>query len=297
MNIQSLSVCVPAKTCINNCKFCCVRIADNDFYKNNLDENLPFYDLYQKDYLKRLEYTRDNGCNTVILTGNAEPQQNRSFLKTFGIINSMMKSPFRNIEIQTTGVLLDESYLRFLRNHVGVTTISLSVSCLDDDKINNDIIQSPKNHQVCLENLCKLIKKYDFNLRLSLNMTRQILSGNETLPDYSIIFNRCVELGADQVTIRKMFYTMDDNEQNKFILSNIIPDCWFDDLAQDIVSNGKYIDTLEYGAKRYSYRQMSVVVDEDCMAKSENKQSLKYLILRPNCKLYSKWDDKASLVF
>ena len=42
---------------------------------------------------------------------------------------------------------------------------------------------------------------------------------------------------------------------------------------------------------------MSTVVDEDCMAKSEEKKALKYLILRPNCKLYTQWDDKGSLLF
>lgn len=41
---------------------------------------------------------------------------------------------------------------------------------------------------------------------------------------------------------------------------------------------------------------MSTVLDEDCMSE-EAKESVKYLILRPNCKLYSKWDDKGSLVF
>ena len=47
----------------------------------------------------------------------------------------------------------------------------------------------------------------------------------------------------------------------------------------------------------YSVMGMSTVVDEDCMAKNEEKQSWKYLILRPNCKLYTQWDDKGSLLF
>ena len=32
------------------------------------------------------------------------------------------------------------------------------------------------------------------------------------------------------------------------------------------------------------------------MAKTP-KREYKYLILRPNCKLYSQWDDPASLIF
>jgi len=47
---------------------------------------------------------------------------------------------------------------------------------------------------------------------------------------------------------------------------------------------------------KYSVDGMSTVLDEDCM-NTEAKEELKYVILRPNCKLYSKWDDTASLIF
>lgn len=50
------------------------------------------------------------------------------------------------------------------------------------------------------------------------------------------------------------------------------------------------------------------LIDDDCMAKNGERrvfgeppmsrdESYKYLILRPDCKLYSQWDDKASLIF
>lgn len=46
---------------------------------------------------------------------------------------------------------------------------------------------------------------------------------------------------------------------------------------------------------------MAVVVDDDCMAKGKlpdaEKDAYKYLILQPDCKLYSQWDDPASLIF
>ena len=41
---------------------------------------------------------------------------------------------------------------------------------------------------------------------------------------------------------------------------------------------------------------MSVVIDNDCISK-ENNESLKYVILRENGKLYCRWDDKGSLIF
>jgi hypothetical protein len=41
---------------------------------------------------------------------------------------------------------------------------------------------------------------------------------------------------------------------------------------------------------------MAVVFDKDCMAKG-SMEDFKYLVVRPNGKLYSSWDDPASLIF
>ncbi len=40
---------------------------------------------------------------------------------------------------------------------------------------------------------------------------------------------------------------------------------------------------------------MGIVVDEDCMS-MEAEENLKYLILRANAHLYSKWDTPGSLI-
>ena len=89
MNIQSLSIVVPNKACINHCASCPSRMHDNN-YQMLFDENRPDFDLYLKDYMKRLEFARDNGCNTLMLTGTSEPQQNRRFLTLFGMMMQMM---------------------------------------------------------------------------------------------------------------------------------------------------------------------------------------------------------------
>ena len=201
MKAQSLSVVVPNKNCVNHCAFCVSRMSHED-HKNQMDDNLPFFDLYLKDYLKRLDFAQRNGCNTVMLTGNSEPQQNRKFLTYFGLFMQMMRNPFDWIEIQTTGVLLDRNYLRFLRNHVGVNLISLSVSSFNDEE-NQKIIGMPEGKGVELEQLCAAIKEYDFTLRLSLNLSQSF--------DYSLsrglsgdlyaecLLAQCCTCDADQV--------------------------------------------------------------------------------------------------
>ena len=131
--------------------------------------------LEQLQILKnRLEFARDNGCNVAILTGSSEPQQNRKFLKRFGLTNESLKSPFKCIEMQTTGVLLDDEYLKFLRNEVGVTTISLSLSALNDNvncEFNGTAEKIKSKHQRLMQKYKKIwvyfktIFKYDKNFR------------------------------------------------------------------------------------------------------------------------------------
>lgn len=289
MRIQSLSIVVPATRCINNCKFCVAQMVKEP-YIDQMDSNKPFYDLYQRDFLRRLDFARDNGCNTVMLTGNAEPQQNRPFLEKFGTLNAQLDRPFRWIEMQTTGALLDDGYLRFLRNHVGVSTISVSICSFDN----------ARNAEICgmkipvdLEHLCNEIKRYDFNLRLSVNLTDEF---DGSTPKE--IFCSCREVfHADQVTFRVLYTSGEDTDQDRWIAAHAAAPDTVNAIRAYIRACGAKLERLEYGAMKYSVMNMSTVLDEDCMAKADGRDEYKYLILRPNCKLYSKWDDPASLIF
>ncbi len=113
MNIQSLSVCVPAKKCINDCKFCCSKMHTADY--EDYFSDVVSYSGYSDDMRKRLEYARDNGCNTCMLTGNNEPQQNKDFLRVFSEINKTLRKPFYNIEMQTSGAFITPEFLDFSR--------------------------------------------------------------------------------------------------------------------------------------------------------------------------------------
>lgn len=287
MKIQSLSVVVPNNGCINDCAFCVSKM-HKDEYTNRMNITNPLLDLDMKDYLKRLEFARDNGCNTLMLTGDSEPQQNKIFLVYFGMFMQLMNNPFKIIEMQTTGVLLDEDYLRFLRTFVGVNTISLSVSSLDSDK--NAEYNGTKHNRILISRTCEQIKRLGFTLRLSLNLTDEF---NDINPD--LMFKELIKLGADQVTFRKL-YVSGDNEQSKWILEHGAKPETTNVINRFILTNGRALEILEFGAVRYSINGISTVFDTDCM-NTEAKSHLKYLILRPDCRLYSKWDDKGSLVF
>ncbi len=301
-NAQSLSICVPGKRCINRCKFC-VSCMHTDNYKNQMDGNLPFYDLYFEDYVKRMIFAKENDANIMMITGDIEPLQNRYFLQTLALINSYVLpqrgcSAFNWIEIQTSAVGFDRPYARFLRNTVGVSVLSLSLSSLDSEK-NAEIVGMPRKMHVNISEVCAIAKEYDFTLRLSLNMSKEMLrSTRESCYDTMCqeIFLRAKNLGADQVTFRK-FYTDGDNEQSRWIKDNEVDEKFFQILRHYVKCEGRLIGKLPYGYDQYSVNGISVVIDEDCMNEGKNqKETSKYFVLRPDCKLYDGWN-KEDIIF
>ena len=289
MKIQSLSIVVPSKKCINDCAFCVAKMSPSP-YANQIGENTRFRHLYEHEYINRLEFARDNGCNTMMITGDCEPQQNQQFLGWLGLINRNLARPFRWIEIQTTGVLIDDSYLRFLREQVGVSTISVSISSFGTDA-NATYNGTALKRKVYIKELCNEIKRYDFNLRLSVNMTDQF---NRFSPKE--FFSVCKQYNADQVTLRILYANQQHSDQAEWVHSHSIDAMKLSDLRHHVYSTGRELEILEFGRMKYSIDGMSIVLDDDCMSETP-KEELKYVILRPDCKLYSKWDDKGSLIF
>jgi hypothetical protein len=256
---------------------------------------------------KRLKWAVMNGINTCILTGTGECLQNSEFLHNLHDIFDSMNFPFPNTEIQTTGVMLSRKtpldfYYEFeLLNKLQVNTISLSVFDIFNNDNNLRIIGVAPHLQFNLDELCELIKTQGFNLRLSINMIDiyDKVSSEE-------ILNRCKELGADQVTFRKLYETGDNSSQSKWVRDNQCVHAITD--MREYISganrgrggiikgHGKKLHKLPFGAYVYSINGMSTVIDFDCMSK-DNDEDLKYVILRENGKLYSQWDDEGSLIF
>lgn len=314
MEVQSLSICVPTHNkCVNKCEFCVSRTHTNPYddrinkviktskismpirisgtklnIDNFIDESIENTIEY-KDYFNRLQYARDNGCNVVVLTGTGEPIQNPDFLDFFCKINNTLQTPFKSIELQTTGVMLTDDVLAHLRQ-IGITTISFSISNIFDCDRNLNLIGCAEKLKFNVFETIKLVKKYDFNLRLSLNLVNDY--DNFTVSE---VINRCKELGADQVTFRKLYKSDLNNEIDKWIENNASVD-FYDKLIEYVEKKGKFLGYLPFGPKIYDIDEMSVVVDDNCMSK-DIKSTFKYLILRENAKLYFKWETKSSLIF
>ena len=137
-------------------------------------------------------------------------------------------------------------------------------------------------------------------LRICLNMNDSMVLGL----DYKgtaleKILTLCKDRGADQLTCRALWTSEDGTSQAKWISEHVtdITHRFIKYFKDTVKFQGTYLDTLEYGADRYDFVGFSTVVDEDSMAQEANKEAVKYLILRPDGHLYSKWDSKASLIF
>lgn len=299
MNIQSLSIVVPTERCVNDCAFCVSKQHTEDYGKNRMFPGNPEFHRAYRDFQKRMAFARDNGCNVVMLTGDGEPTQNKTFLTLFARANESLDKPFRHISIQTAGAFLDEQFLTFLRDDVGVNTISLSLSALNDAI--NAMYTGHPGQPINIAELCHLIKSMDFNLRLSLNMTDamadEMRTGANQDPEFDArrIFNKACALKADQVTFR-ILYADGNTPQAKWIGEHTAPDAAIQEIKAVIKKYGRPLERLAFGQIRYDVKGLSTVLDDDCMS-TEAKEELKYLILRPNCKLYTKWDSTASLLF
>ena len=267
---------------MNDCPFCVSKMHDNE-YENS-------FDAFHME--KRIKYAVNNGVNTVILTGTGEAIQNKKFLENLAKLFEVMGHPFPNVELQTTGVLLlsDITNIQLL-SKLGVNTISLSISDIFDDESNMKYIGVPKKAHFKLNKLIPFLKDCGFNIRLSLNMTKSFNGHNAQQ-----IIGKAKELGANQVTFRKLYTSGNGSPEDKWVEENSCHPAILQFLTSRIQREGTPLYRLPYGPMAYSIQGMSVVLDDDCMSK-ENDDSLKYVILREDGKLYCRWDDKGSLIF
>lgn len=261
---------------------------ENKFITDECDRYSP---SLRREFKKRLEFLRDKKIDTIVFTGtSSEPMFNKDYINLFRNVNYELPSRFKIIELQTSGVGLNDDILEDMK-YTGFTTIAISLASFDSET-NTDICSIQPKYNFYIKTLCELIKKYDFNLRLCLNINKL---GFSKL-DMRNLFECCRDLQADQITFRRLYKTKRSSEQNTWIENQKMPDSWWNDLHQYIRSKGRELYRLPFGTMKHSIHGMSTIVDLDCMGK-KNNDGIKHLILRRNCKLYSQWDDPASLIF
>lgn len=284
MNIQSLSIVVPTGQCWNNCPYCVSRMHCESY------DPIASYDIISPGYLNRIKYVRDQGCNTMMFTGTAEPQQNLHFIYRLLDANAMLPKPFYNIEIQTTGSGMTKEDIDKLAKH-GVTTLALSISSFAVEQ-NQEIIHMPEKKKNSYYDLIEFAHNVGMNVRACLNLT----SNFKWIPKEHMFFDWANHYKIEQLTFRQIYKSNTPCKQNEWIENHYYPEHLITDIINYIKINGTPIARLPFGYIQYSVNGISTVVDDNCMSKDEI-DNFKYMILRPNGHLYSRWDDKGSLVF
>jgi molybdenum cofactor biosynthesis enzyme MoaA len=285
LDIQSLSIVVPTGECWNKCEYCVSRMHHEEYGKSIIQK----HEGLQRSYISRMEFVREEGCNSMILTGTAEPQQNLPFIHMLLQYNKMLRNPFYNISIQTTGSGLTGKDITDLAEN-GLTTLALSLSSFSGER-HWEITNTPKNKRIMtIPALIECAKENNLNVRVCFNLTNEF---NAYYPEY--YFNWCQKHEVDQATFRKI-YADGCGEEAKWVRSHAFADCNFQDIVKYVKEEGIPIARLPYGFIQYSVNGISTVIDDNCMSK-DTIDEMKYAILRPNGHLYSRWDDKGSLIF
>lgn len=270
--ISSLQISVPLKGCINNCKSCIARISGDAGLYKDLSKGLDF----DQKYIDRLKDVKNQGCKNVVITSDkGEPMQNKFFMERIGKFNKELDNWF-DFEIQTTGVLLNDENLSFLKNVVGVKIISVSVFDIFDDNNNLDIIAVKEKMKFNLKEICRKIKEHGFILRLSINL----VNAYDKHP-ISEMFDKIKELNPDQVTVKNLWHTDEDNAINKWIKVNKASSNIIEKISQYLDDNGGN----KISQNRYEFKGKSIWMVDNCMLGN-------YLILRPDAELYRSWDSK-----
>lgn len=298
MKIQSLSICCPAKKCINHCATCTARQHSNPYTDKYSSLKKCDSFKYWEDVILRMKLVREHGCDTIMLTGSNEPQQNRRWLESLFLAMKTLPNPYPNIEMQTTGAFMDFDYIQYL-HACGLNTLAISTFNIFDDAVNRKIEQCADT-KLCIADLCENAYYFDMDIRLCINVTDWALCGHTmATPRQSVedILDRCAELYAKQVTFRKMWSNKGTPEAD-WISKNCTHDEEILTAVKEIVTEkGTLLKTLPYGAGLYKYKGFTIVVDTDSMAKEETNTALKYVIIREDGKAYSSWDDPSSLIF
>ena len=298
MKIQSVSICCPAKKCINHCATCTARQHEDNYFDKYSSMKKCDTFQYWEDVILRLEHIRHKGCDTIMLTGSNEPQQNRRWLESLFLAMKILPDPYPNIEMQTTGAFINKDYVEYLKA-CGLTTLAISTYNIFDDEV-NQAIEVCADNNLCLADLCENAYNANLNIRLCINVTDFVSAGlNVEDPRDCVekILDRCAELHASQVTFRKM-WCREGTPEARWISEFCKHDEEILKTVKEIVrAKGILLKTLPYGAGLYEYKGFTIVIDTDSMAKRANETALKYAIIREDGKAYSSWDDEKSLIF
>jgi hypothetical protein len=228
-----------------------------------------------------------------MITSTGEVFKNPTYVNTILYCNSVLKSPFKWIELQTSGYGLSE---HFVKSGLAKEVSWVSLSMIDP--VNLKANQHAMGLTFKMEDVFSLLKEHDINMRLSLNLTD--IYSEFKYADWKNLLKKIFEKGFKQVTFRILYSDSSDKEQSNWIKKHGLGENTeaIVALQEYIRQEGYLLGKLPFGVAKYSIEGMCTIIDDDCMAQSvKDIDTYKSLILRQDGHLYTSWADNASLLF
>lgn len=280
-NIKSLSISVPAAGCVNDCKFCVSKMKDDWKCFGTTDEYLT-----EEAIRNAINAGIKAGIKSVIITGTVEPLQNMKIVQRICKVFREIDPADVSLEIQTSLCYgaMTTPYIKKL-NDWGVDVVAVSIASFNDET-NYKIMGIPVSRWHSIYDAFDYINCTDMTLRVCINVSDMTFSKRmfyfgDTLEEQ--ILEEIQSLGANQITIRRLYNDGSDTPQAKWIKEHeLSEDFWsgFKNTLSEICVPVNSIDWLLDGYKH-------IRIDEDCMGKQDESR---YWVLRPDGKIYLGWD-------
>lgn len=237
-------------------------------------------ELIERNIHKVTKIVEQNNINYIFLTSNGEPffnESSREWLYKFCRI-------FRDypLEVQTNGIYIRKNIKKadaFLPQLYlfGLNTITIPINKLSDI------------------NITSRIARYEFNIKIVLNITDMILPKKIKLSD---IIDLCLKYKIKQLSIRNVahpsmlfcdFGLITKNKNTKL----------YQNLCSEILLFGTKIRESCFGFTIYNIKDISVdCFDYNILDDSElNNEHTYNIIFREDGHLYTNWNTPASIVF
>ena len=285
--VSTLSFVVGGPQCNARCLFCVAKMSGKGYANPK---------VFGEPNWRNLEIACRWACAgespDVMITGKGEPTLWPEEL--LAILRLISKHPFRQVQLQTNGLLFLEKpgvYAEHLRKfyEAGLTHICLSTVHFNPER-NRELILPHKKpgSYPDLRELVRFIHQFGFTVRIICTLTKGWIDSPE-LVDEEIESVR--SWGADQFTMRPVDFATKDSEDSgvyAFAKSHRPSARQLRAIGRHIARGGFLLDVYGHGSELYDYKGIGVCVS-NAMTVRPQAESLRQWICYRNGTVTTDW--------
>ena len=291
--VPTLNFVVGNRQCNMECKYCISKMTKAELSKRG--EVSP---LWYRNRRLAFSVAKKFSADTVLITGKGEP----TIWKT-ELLDTIARASDEGFitELQTNGVLLDESYCIHLAG-AGLNTIAISRVAVD----------TPENNWICdaiyfrssnLHQLISVIQK----LEIKMNIRVTFVAMKDYNDSIEKIQKTCLwasQNGVKQVTIRRMgmpnlssIESLDSAfEIEKFVTDNLVPDEKWKEIINFFMKEYTILRVFDWGSISWSINGVQCLI-ADCLTVPGLDGTIRYLIYYPDGHLRYSWEHDSTIIF